>query len=65
MHKNVNINNKMLSFVFYRVIKAAIIAEKNFITRVQFKYFHSNIVLIITRNPWEGNEVAQVVCSES
>jgi hypothetical protein len=32
MHKNVNINNKMLSLVFYRVIKAASIAEKNFIT---------------------------------
>jgi hypothetical protein len=28
MHRNVNINNKMLSLVFYRVIKAAIIAEK-------------------------------------
>jgi hypothetical protein len=28
MHKNVNINNKMLSLVFYRVIKAAINAEK-------------------------------------
>jgi hypothetical protein len=32
MHKNVNINNKMLSLVFYRVIKAAIIAKKDFIT---------------------------------
>jgi hypothetical protein len=36
MHKNVNINNKMLSLVFYRVIKATIIAEKIFITRVIF-----------------------------
>jgi hypothetical protein len=34
MHKNVNIKNKMLFLVFYRVIKAAIIAEKNFITWV-------------------------------
>jgi hypothetical protein len=33
MHNNVNINNKMLSLVFYRVIKAAIIAEKKFIIR--------------------------------
>jgi hypothetical protein len=33
MHRNVNINNIMLSLVFYRVIKAAIIAEKKFITR--------------------------------
>jgi hypothetical protein len=41
MHKNVNINNKMLSLVFYRVIKAAIIAEKFFITR----YFFCNGLL--------------------
>jgi hypothetical protein len=30
MHKNVNINNKILSLVFYRVIKAASIAGKKF-----------------------------------
>jgi uncharacterized protein YutD len=36
MHKNVNISNKMLSLVFYSVIKAAIIAEKKYnpLTRV-------------------------------
>jgi hypothetical protein len=33
MNKTVNINNKMLSLVFYRVIKAAIIAGKKIITR--------------------------------
>jgi hypothetical protein len=30
------LNNKMFSLVFYRVIKAASIAEKKFITRVKF-----------------------------
>jgi hypothetical protein len=46
MHKNVNINNKMLSLLFYRVIKAASIAEKNFITRVR-KKFHNPLTRVM------------------
>jgi hypothetical protein len=36
MHKNVNINNKMISLMFYRVIKAAIITEKKFQVMICF-----------------------------
>jgi hypothetical protein len=39
MHRNVDINNKMLFWCFMGVIKAVIIAEKNFITHAHDFFF--------------------------